>query len=170
MPLYLDDKRNKRYKVPFGINGLKGIDVRLMLNQQPVSEIKVDQLTPDPFIVDNIRNLISCQLQLRRAREKDDEQKLRDWKEREYARLRTRQSLIVEQEERLRAHEQATIEVVPSLSELTSQAPDNATRHDQPRPATRAAEPNIVYNINTVENFQIGNNNTLVSTNNLMVV
>ena len=170
VPLYLDGKRNKRYKVPFGINGLKGIDVRLMLNQQPVSEIKVDQLTPDPFIVDNIRNMISCQLQLRRAREKDDEQKLRDWKERKYEQLRAKQSLIEEQEERLRAQEQAVIAVVCSVSELTSQAPDNATQHGQPPPTTRAAESNIVYNINTVENFQIGNNNTMVSTNDLRMV
>ena len=59
---------------------------------------------------------------------------------------------------------------MPSLSELTIQALGNATRHGQPQPATRAAEPNIVYNINTVENFQIGNNNTLVSTNNLRIV
>ena len=114
--------------------------------------------------------MISCQLQLRRAREKDDEQKIRDWKDREYEQLRAMQSLIEEQEDRLRAHEQATIEAVPSLSELTCQAPDNATQRGQPRPATRAAEPNIVYNINTVENFQIGNNNTLVCTDNLRIV
>ena len=128
-----------------------------MLHQQPVSEIKVDQLTPDPFIVDNIRNLISCQLQLRRAREKDDEQKLLDWKERKYEQLRAKQSLIEEQE-------------VCSVSELTSHAPDNATQHGQPPPTTRAAESNIVYKINTVENFQIGNNNTMVSSNDLRMV
>ena len=62
VPLYLDGKRNKRYKVPFGVNGLKGIDVRLMLKQQPVSEIKVDQLTPDPFIVDHHHHQVPSSL------------------------------------------------------------------------------------------------------------
>ena len=170
VPLYLDGKRNKRYKVPFGINALKGIDVRLMLNEQPVGDIKVDRFVPDQFIVDNIRNMISCQLHLRRAREKDDEQNLRDWKERYYKQLKAKQLVIEEQEERLRAQEQATIDAVPSLSELTIQAPNSATQHGQTRPATRAAEPNIVYNINTVENFQIGNHNTMVSTNNLRMI
>ena len=133
VPLYLDGKRNKRYKVPFGINTLKGIDVRLMLNEQRVGDIKVDQLVPDQFINNNIRNMISCQLRLRPAREKDDEQKLRDWMERKYKQLRAEQLVIEEQEERLRAQEQATSAVVPSLSELTSQVPDKSTQHIQPR-------------------------------------
>ncbi|ELU17495.1 hypothetical protein CAPTEDRAFT_215274 [Capitella teleta] len=157
VPVFLEDRKNLKREIPFGMKSLRGVEVSRMFTSKLNREIKsladvdVDKLSIgsfDKYFLDGQSKTMNCKAHLRQIREKKQKENLVRW-QRETILTQQREKQLQQESER-RADEKLRIK----LQKMTVNENVDPVQTGTAQISTSGQ--NIVYNIHNPQNCNIG--------------